>query len=83
VVCGDACIDPRSDVNNCGGCQKVCPAVPGGVATCSNNQCGVSCAAGSAACKGQCVDVDTDPKNCGSCGKTCPGKKTCTQGECS
>jgi hypothetical protein len=82
IRCGMSCIDPRTDLNNCGGCNKMCPMVPGGVATCSDNQCGVSCAAGNSACNGQCVNTNNDVANCGGCGKKCPGKKPCALGLC-
>jgi hypothetical protein len=82
MQCGDACIDTQTDVNHCGNCDKVCPAVSGGVATCTRGQCGVSCAAGNSACGGKCFDLLTDPLNCGACGKKCAGKKQCLLGLC-
>jgi hypothetical protein len=83
IRCGMACIDPRADPNNCGGCNKPCPAMPGGVPTCIDNQCGMSCAAGDSSCNGKCVDTSSDSDNCGSCGNKCNGKdKTCTLGVC-
>jgi hypothetical protein len=82
IRCDDTCIDPRSDLDNCGGCKKTCPVVSGGVATCADNQCGVSCAAGLSACNDQCVSTHDDPQNCGSCGRNCPGKRLCAFGLC-
>jgi hypothetical protein len=82
IRCDNTCIDPRTDLNNCGGCKKACPPVTGGIATCSENQCGVSCAVGNTACGNQCVNVRNDPNNCGACNKKCPGKVACVLGLC-
>jgi len=41
--CGSGCIDTRADIFNCGGCGKVCPAVPGADRTCAGSTCGFVC----------------------------------------
>jgi hypothetical protein len=82
VTCGTGCIDPRSDLNNCGACGNKSPAVAGGTATCSDGQCGAACASGSSLCDGQCVNTRSDPKNCGSCGNKCKTGVKCTLGLC-
>jgi hypothetical protein len=80
--CGETCVDPKTDAQNCGGCGKKCPAVANAASSCSNGQCTFSCNAGLSQCSGACVDTRTDEMNCGQCGKVCPGKKTCLLGLC-
>ncbi len=49
-------INRTSDVNNCGTCGNVCPAVPNASAVCSSSSC-------SYVCDGGWVDCDTNPGN--------------------
>jgi hypothetical protein len=70
VYCG-ACVDPTSDVNNCGSCGNACPVTdPNAVAFCQGGMCGESCTVGSL-CGTACVDETSDVNNCGSCGNVC------------
>ncbi len=46
AVCSGACTSLESDANHCGACGRACPAVTGGVPTCSAGVCGFACAAG-------------------------------------
>jgi hypothetical protein len=80
--CEGACIDPKSDPQNCGGCGKACPAVANATSSCSDGQCTFSCNAGLSQCGGVCVDTRSDVMNCGKCGKKCGGKQTCLLGLC-
>jgi hypothetical protein len=90
-----SCVDPASDVNNCGGCGISC----GANATCNNGVCSnavAPCTAGhlgqfcdldagpSLVCcpGGGCTDVRVDNKNCGRCGTACAGGLTCVSGAC-
>lgn len=83
----DGCeINLTTDVNNCGGCGKVCPAVAHGTASCANSACGVgTCHAGYKDCNNNPVDgcevnILTDVNNCGACAAKCAGM--CQNGTC-
>ncbi len=80
-----ACVDPQSDPQNCGGCNRGC------------NLPTTACASGHCACPGQeqlcgsagsqtCVSLTSDPVNCGSCGYDCTAAYAagagCSQGSC-
>jgi hypothetical protein len=82
VRCGALCVDTKTDPNNCGNCQVVCPGVPDGTATCVASGCNSECNAGFSRCSGACVDTSTDVGNCGACGTICHGKRTCQMGVC-
>ena len=59
-------VNVRNDINNCGGCNLVCPNGPNAFPTCSNALCGVVCNAGFRNCDG-------DPANgCEVLGNVCP-----------
>ncbi|MDX2012511.1 MAG: LamG-like jellyroll fold domain-containing protein [Myxococcaceae bacterium] len=48
-----ACVDLSADVNHCGACGAVCPAVPGAASTCQAGLCGFACQAGFLDCNGE------------------------------
>lgn len=76
--CGEACVDPQSDVDNCGGCGNACPEDAG----CASGTCVAICEAGLTSCDGICVDTQTDGDHCGGCGFACPDSAPCTEGVC-
>lgn len=81
-----------SDLNNCGGCNKVCPVPSHGTPSCKGGLCGVgSCAMGFGDCDQQAangceVDLTMDTSNCGSCGSKCAALANaqvgCANGQC-
>jgi len=73
---GTACIDLRTDAQNCGSCGQAC----GGTAICIDGGC--ACPGDLSSCDSGCVDLASDPANCGSCGTGC-GDLFCLQGGCS
>src|SRR5436190_8501530 len=64
IACGPTCVDPASDMRNCGACGNVCAA--GSV--CSSGRCGTSCGPGLDACAGGCFDLKSAVGHCGACG---------------
>ena len=71
-----SCVDTRTAIDHCGGCDQPCDQACGGgecVNNCDNfqDQCGDSC-----------TDRDIDPLNCGECGNACDGDETCLNGNC-
>ena len=87
-MAADGCEKPvDSDINNCGGCGKLC-ALPNAIAGCLNSQCGVlGCAPGFGDCDGMAangceVRIDGDAKHCGKCGNACPNGMQCSSGQC-
>jgi hypothetical protein len=76
LVCQAACVNPMTDVNNCGACGKVCPV--GG--SCVGANC--VCPTGDTVCSNTCVNEQTDSNNCGACGSPCPTGGTCQSAKC-
>ncbi len=87
AFCGVSCVDILAAVDNCGACEHVCPAAPGGgVTTCVNGVCHADCRAGSHLCGADCVPDDSIT-SCGSACTPCPvpanaAAATCTAGVC-
>lgn len=93
LTCGGAApcaVDPRSDVNHCGSCEKSCPKQTrstGGTYVCTNGECQLACLPGYGNCNGELKDgcetpLESDPKNCGGCGITCKEGDPCWRGAC-
>jgi hypothetical protein len=81
-VCGKACVNLKSNRQNCGACGTACAAEK----DCVLGKCQVSCGGTSVRCGDKCFDVKGDPLNCGECDKACPtGANTvslCAAGTC-
>jgi hypothetical protein len=77
-----------SDKNNCGGCGKLCNALPNATASCVTGTCQIgTCNLGFADCDGLAmngceVKTSTDALNCGACKNACPQGNICVQGGC-
>jgi hypothetical protein len=83
--CGSYCSDLASDVDNCGGCGRLCE-LPGPYeyGACINGNCEYACIPGASVCDGVCTPVYWDRNNCGACGNVCGGSTPyCNQGACS
>jgi alpha-tubulin suppressor-like RCC1 family protein len=77
VMCGATCVDIKSNVSHCGGCNKPCAMG----ASCSGGTCQCP-AAQPADCGTKCADLQTDPQHCGKCDNPCAlacGKGTCIE----
>jgi hypothetical protein len=89
----DGCeVAVETDTNNCGGCNRSCPAPSNADATCSDGVCGEACLNGYGDCNGQTSDgceanLSGDPTHCGGCANVCSGENVvqpaCTSGVCS
>ena len=77
VECNGACVDLKTDANDCGACGKHCAVNQ----VCHAGAC-TACPHGNAQCTDQCADLQSDPFNCGACGKVCAGNQSCTAGVC-
>jgi hypothetical protein len=73
-LCGVACTDTSTDMENCGTCENACT----GARTCTGGKC--VCPSGYTECGTECVDPQIDAQNCGGCGKACTGQ--CSGGSC-
>jgi hypothetical protein len=62
--CGFECVDPQTDIFNCGACDNWCTD-----GTCIAGEC--SCEAALTYCSGLCVDLQEDSSNCGECDVVC------------
>ena len=84
-------VDLTTAVSDCGRCGSVCPAGPGGAATCTAGRCGIRCEEGRGDCDGNAangceVDLARTTSHCGRCGNTCAAganaAPTCAAGVC-
>ncbi len=75
MICGDQCVDPSLDPENCGLCNNLCAS-----GVCNDGNCLV-CLAEESVCERQCVDLATDPDNCGVCDLPCMSG-LCSNGLC-
>lgn len=86
-----------NDVNNCSGCNNVCPNIKNGTPGCLNSACGIKgCNPPYKDCDNMAStgcedDTSQDVLNCGSCGNSCPAvangmpgckSSTCGIGSC-
>lgn len=84
-----------TDVNNCGGCGRVCSSTNVATRSCSGGRCDSSCNSGWGNCTqptapssddGCETDITTDPNHCGSCSRACSTTNTtklsCAKGKC-
>ncbi len=75
LCCNQACVDPRIDTANCGGCFQVC-GTQNAAAICSSSTCRLACTAGFADCNavsgdGCEADLSSTTDHCGTCDKAC------------
>ena len=77
LACGQTCVNPGNDPDNCGKCGEICSANT----TCSNGEC---CAGGLITCPPStaCSNLQTDPQNCGACNSVCGTGQMCVNGAC-
>ncbi len=88
--CGNACVDLRTDRDNCGGCSIRCGfgAFDSNVTSaCSYGACTFACKQGWGDCNGDLsdaceVNLNSDPRNCGACGNSCNVGQPCILGQC-
>jgi hypothetical protein len=77
TTCGTACVDTTNDAMHCGSCTNACPSgAANEIATCTNSQCSILCAAPFADCDGNgtngCeTNLQTSASSCGACGRSC------------
>ena len=94
TLCGQSCVDTKTDASNCGGCNKVCTApAHANTPTCSAGKCTFTCDAGFGNCNGNAsdgceTDFNSDAKHCGTCDTDCTtlthaADSTCSGGTCS
>jgi len=84
--CGGVCVDTRTSVAHCGGCESPCPDAVGGAPRCEAGRCADPCPGEPIACGGRCTDVVANNDHCGECDLVCPsaqgGQALCGAGEC-
>jgi len=78
VECNGACVNTRSDRDNCGACGRACPMGQ----QCRGSICQPACLSQMQLCGGVMTDTATDPMNCGFCGMACPAGEVCSGGSC-
>ncbi len=80
IECAGTCIDPNTDLANCGACGNTCS----GSAMCVMGTC--TCAMGLTRCgsgaSATCVDTQSSNANCGACGNACATGQSCIAGAC-
>jgi len=83
-------VNTNTNLQNCGGCGRVCPARANASLFCSAGACGFTCNAGFADCDGNAangceVDTRSNTGNCGRCGNACSSanaSSVCSAGVC-
>ena len=83
ILCDGRCVDPQTDVANCGGCGRACTSS----SVCAAGVCGsdagpAACAEGQTRCGPYCATVAIDPLHCGRCGNRCAPGQICAAGQC-
>ena len=58
VNCSGECTDLQNDVNNCGGCDNVCPTPANASALCESANCGFVCDTGYELLDDECVQIN-------------------------
>lgn len=87
LLCGGVCVDPRTDLANCGACSRPC-TLPNATATCAASECAVmACRAGFGNCDGNAAngcerDLTSDNAHCGGCGRPCGVGTVCSTSSC-
>ncbi|MBI5513681.1 MAG: PKD domain-containing protein [Deltaproteobacteria bacterium] len=81
-VCGDRCVDTRTNPAHCGACGMPCPTGQ----QCTEGACRPLCEMGQTGCmvagSTRCVNTATDSAHCGACGTACPMGEACAAGRC-
>ncbi len=67
TLCGDACVDTRTNPLHCGFCVNPCNDEE----VCNNGVCEPLCAQGLSWCDAQCVALGSDINHCGQCFNRC------------
>ncbi len=75
TVCGDDCVNTKTDAAHCGGCDMACKDDEG----CTEGLC---CPEGQSNCGDACIDTKTDAAHCGACDIACSGNDSCVDGKC-
>lgn len=83
ICCGTACVNQKTDPDNCGECGNQCKPGQG----CTNGTCGcgtagATCKTTDACCTTGCSNLDNDARNCGACDNQCPDNQICVGGNC-
>jgi Tol biopolymer transport system component len=80
LQCGQSCIDPMADANNCGTCGNVCAQG----SSCADGSChaDATCTLPEVSCSGLCVDTTTSEAHCGSCDIACGPFGECLASSC-
>lgn len=76
ILCGDLCIDPTTDRNNCGECGKTCTSME----DCVEGTC--TCTEPYKRCGDECVDTSSNSEHCGECYHACADPLSCEEGMC-
>lgn len=76
--CDGACVDLRTDNENCGECGNRCKDGE----KCKSGACRISCPEGQIICGSACADLTNDINHCGECGHACKDGEKCDAGEC-
>lgn len=78
VECNGACVNTRSDAQNCGACGQPCA---NGM-QCRFGMCVAMCPSIMQTCGGVMTNLQTDNANCGFCGNACTSPQVCSGGNC-
>lgn len=88
VLCGDRCVEIRSDPDHCGGCGQSCTTAPNVASVgsrCVNGTCALVCLPDFGDCEaapGCETDLSTNDEHCGACENRCDADEGCAAGRC-
>lgn len=78
TCCDGICVDPRTDQQNCGECNNVCPPHE----YCHQTSCVARCSDREDFCDELCIDTSYDEDHCGECNNPCEHAQMCMIGVC-
>lgn len=83
MMCGDVCVDIKSNELHCGGCEITCKDDEHcDAGACQKEEVTCKESKGELKCGEECIDVTSDNNHCGACDHRCNSDETCIDKTC-